>query len=669
MRKLDLLSKIYFFFPEQERTKILAMFEQFSAKIVKPDAACDLSFFIQNEGIFQQIILYLFPDVPLIHLGIHPWKNKTCPNTFSWADQFVVIVQSILGGINHPEVCQILWGINLADNPLEYLQEKSPNEILLYAILEVVNMHHLSQKICDAFYQFFSPMVKNDEEKSIQLAIVCRQSNIADIPNELFYQRLKYFLQNSSLFIKQFNQKFLVYLSPDKDIQIGIKFITNSVHNAILIGNLNIIEFLLDFPDYGNYRLKAFKTAFGRNIGGRFAHTPNDSQNEEFLFPETKPLAEIIKKRQYHLLDYILFRCSQLSKNQQNDYRRAIAMECLVKQIPVEQYSFLLKNDSLEPQENQYPLALFFQSVFNRPKTIIRAYEENLTLFKNSRVLANYTGFDLSQPYFYQLQQTAFDPSLPMQTESLLCRVTEKPLTQLNYEQHLQIAKALLEANLATPGQRNGFQSENPYIRNYLTERFHREANLYQKYFNRWYVRESDISANLSEDPLFHAIHHHQEITQPLTLEVVNRKLWDGTTPLYLSAKMGNFPLVKQLLEQGADPNAVLFINGHTALHAAVFSKNSDIISILHAFHADIHAKLLIGKETPLQYAELLLKETEKYCDSYESEKRKGIVVQLQEIARSHANKRRRCELRFVDEALKNMRRGESSTHKLGQSH
>src|SRR4051812_43312229 len=73
-------------------------------------------------------------------------------------------------------------------------------------------------------------------------------------------------------------------------------------------------------------------------------------------------------------------------------------------------------------------------------------------------------------------------------------------------------------------------------------------------------------------------------------------------TPLHVAARSGRGPMIKALLDAGADPNARTEL-GTTALHEAAGSGSVDGVNALLAKGADVDAKEPRWDQTPLIFA------------------------------------------------------------------
>ena len=62
-------------------------------------------------------------------------------------------------------------------------------------------------------------------------------------------------------------------------------------------------------------------------------------------------------------------------------------------------------------------------------------------------------------------------------------------------------------------------------------------------------------------------------------------------TPLMVAARLGNAQAVKAMLDHGADPNAQESAHGQTALMWAAAEHHPDVVALLLAAHADVHAR------------------------------------------------------------------------------
>lgn len=76
----------------------------------------------------------------------------------------------------------------------------------------------------------------------------------------------------------------------------------------------------------------------------------------------------------------------------------------------------------------------------------------------------------------------------------------------------------------------------------------------------------------------------------------------DGTTPLLMAAMMGHASVVRILLEEGANVEA-MGLNGANALHIAASMGHLDVMAALLDASANINAPHKFAKSTPLHFA------------------------------------------------------------------
>lgn len=87
-----------------------------------------------------------------------------------------------------------------------------------------------------------------------------------------------------------------------------------------------------------------------------------------------------------------------------------------------------------------------------------------------------------------------------------------------------------------------------------------------------------------------------------LSGEDVNMKDHAGRFPLQLASRLANIPIMKELLDNGADVNMADSLFGLTSLHAAIDSGNFQAISLLINKGANLNKLDIIQGETPFDF-------------------------------------------------------------------
>lgn len=88
-------------------------------------------------------------------------------------------------------------------------------------------------------------------------------------------------------------------------------------------------------------------------------------------------------------------------------------------------------------------------------------------------------------------------------------------------------------------------------------------------------------------------------------------------TPLMIAAQRGNTDAVRALLDHGANPNLSETVHGQTALMWAVAGRHPDVVRLLLAAHADVHARTRAWTQRMLLC-----------CQYYEGESDGSVMVQ-----------------------------------------
>lgn len=103
-----------------------------------------------------------------------------------------------------------------------------------------------------------------------------------------------------------------------------------------------------------------------------------------------------------------------------------------------------------------------------------------------------------------------------------------------------------------------------------------------------------------SVETLFHAVEHGALRCLDMLLNMglkteINQVGSEGLTLLHAACQQKNVELAKKLLAAGADPNIPQPFSAITALHFAVLSHNSQLVSLLIQYKADVNAQAGTG--------------------------------------------------------------------------
>ena len=95
-----------------------------------------------------------------------------------------------------------------------------------------------------------------------------------------------------------------------------------------------------------------------------------------------------------------------------------------------------------------------------------------------------------------------------------------------------------------------------------------------------------------------------EEVVRDILAGGIDKNIRDdfGDTALHLSIYQKNITIVRLLLDNGFDPNAIATVNGNTPLHNAVSSNNVAAARLLIQYGANKNIKALNG-QTPLDKA------------------------------------------------------------------